>query len=120
MNHYRWRCTDSHCKKSLSLRQGTFFENTRIALQQILMLVYWWCRQYPVTQACQEAGVSKTTAIDMYQWLREVCSYRLSHHDTLLLGGTGPGPIQTHIIQIDESCFSHKPKVNTCSVNLNS
>ena len=64
----------------------------------------------------REAGVSKTTAIDVYQWLREVCSSRLLNHDILRLGGTGP--VNTNIVQIDKSCFSHKPKVSTNNYHL--
>ena len=30
-----------------------------------------WARQYPVTDAAQEAEVDKGTAIDVYQWFRE-------------------------------------------------
>ena len=87
-----------------------------MSLQTILVLLYWWCRQYAVTDAYKEAGVSKTTAIDVYQWLREVCSSRLLNHDILRLGGTGP--VNTNVVQIDESCFSHKPKVSTNNYHL--
>ena len=36
-----------------------------------------WARQYPVTDAAQKAEVDKGTAIDVYQWFREVCSTKL-------------------------------------------
>ena len=68
--------------------------------------MYWWVRQYPVTQA---AWVANGTAVDVYQWLREICSWRLINHDDMTLGGSGP--VHTNV-QIDESCFSHKPKVH--------
>jgi len=80
------------------------------------MLMYWWYRQYPVTRAYQEAEVSKTTVIDVYQWLREICSYRLLYHEYLKLVSTGPGT--TNIVEIDESCFSHKPKVNALIAHM--
>ena len=38
------------------------------------------------------------------QWLREVCSTKLTSQN-IQLGGPG------HIVQIDESLFRHKPKV---------
>ena len=51
-------------------------------------------------------------AIDVYQWLREICGWRLINYNDLRLGGAGPaGPIHPKIVDIDESCFSHKPKV---------
>ena len=56
--------------------------------------------------------MSRSVAIDVYQWLREICGWRLINHDDLRLGGAGPaGPIHSKVVEIDESCFSHKPKV---------
>ena len=51
-------------------------------------------------------------AIDIYQWFREVCSTKLVNEawlnpNSVILGGPGI------IMQIDESMFSHKPKVIT-------
>ena len=83
-------------------------QNT-INFKKFLIPIYWWVRQYPVTQAAKECEVANGTAVDVYQWLREICSWRLINHDDLTLEGTGP--IHTNIVQIDESCFSHKPKV---------
>ena len=67
--------------------------------------MYWWARQYPVTQAAAEAETSEKTATDVYQWLREICGWRLLNFDDCRLGGPGA------VIQIDESLFRHKPKV---------
>ena len=66
--------------------------------------MHMWARQYPVGDAVQEADVSNRTAIDVYQWLREVCSTTLLAQP-IILGGT------VHAVQIDESLFWHKPKV---------
>ena len=44
------------------------------------------------------------TAVDVMQWLREVCSPKLLQ-TPIILGGPGV------IVQIDESLFRHKPKV---------
>ena len=60
--------------------------------------------QYPVTDAYEEASVDKGTAIDVYRWLREVCSSKLLQ-TPIVLGGP------CVIVQIDESLFHHKPKV---------
>jgi len=59
-------------------------------------------------------SAGRPTAINCFQWLWEICSYRLLSHDSLMVGGTGP--VTTNIVQIDESCFSHKPKVNKITV----
>ena len=67
--------------------------------------MYWWVRQYPVTDAAEEAGVARNMAIDVYQWLREVCYAKLSTMN-IKLGGPDK------VVQIDESLFRHKLKVN--------
>ena len=67
--------------------------------------MYLWARQYPVTDAMEEAVVDKHTAIKIYQWLQEVCTTKLLS-SPIILGGAGV------VVQIDELLFRHKPKVN--------
>ena len=98
----QYRC--ARCKTTASIRKGSFFSKSNLPLRKWLILLYWWVRQYPVTDAAQEAEVGRNTAINVYQWLREVCSTRLIG-TTITLGGPGK------IVQIDESLFKHKPKV---------
>lgn len=102
----RWRCTDDSCKKSCSIRTGSFFAKSKLSLEQWLVIIHWWVRQYPVSTAAEEAKTSEVTAIQCYQYLRDICSWRLTTVDSpLLLGGAGV------VVQIDESLFRHKPKV---------
>ena len=102
---HRWRCPVSTCKKSVSLRSGTFFEQSRLQLRQWIVLMYWWAREYPVKDAAEEAEVDEKTAIQIYQYCRDLCSWRLLNHDSpMMLGGQGV------VVQIDESLFRHKPK----------
>ena len=44
--HHRWRCADVTWRKSVGLRDGTFFERSHLTLQQWMVLMYWWCREY--------------------------------------------------------------------------
>ena len=66
--------------------------------------MYWWAREYPVSDAAMEAEVDRGTAVDVYCWLQEVCSTKLLS-TPIVLGGAGV------VVQIDESLFRHKPKV---------
>ena len=100
---YRWRCRQ--CKTSKSIRDGSFFSKSRISLQKWLLLIYLWARDYPVRDVAHEAEVDKNTACDVMNWFREVCSTTLLG-TTIQLGGPGK------VVQIDESLFRHKPKVN--------
>ena len=98
-----WYCPRCYTRKTI--REGSFFAKSRLSLQKWLLLMYMWVRQYPVTDACEEVEVDQRTGIDVYQWLREVCSQRLISDPPIVLGGPNI------IVQIDESLFRHKPKV---------
>ena len=51
-------------------------------------MVTFSARQYSVTDAMEEAVVNKRTAIDIYQWLQEVCTTKLMS-SPIILGGPG-------------------------------
>lgn len=97
-----WSCPT--CKTTKSIRAGSFFSKSKLTLKQWMIGVLWWSREYPVSMFYEEAEVSEHPAIDIYQWLRQVCSTTLQQ-TPIVLGGTGV------IVQIDESQFRHKPKV---------
>ena len=98
----RFRCPA--CHKCTSIRDSSFFSKSRMPLKKWLVLIYWWSRNYPVTDAASEAEVSEASACAVYKWLREVCTTRLLQ-SPIRLGGPGT------VVQIDESLFRHKPKV---------
>ena len=103
MEKIRLQCPDTACRKSLSLREGSFFSLSKLDLQQWLVLLYWWCRQYPVADAAEEVNVSWVSAIQAFQYIRDICSWRLTSVDApLMLGGDGV------VVQIDESLLRHK------------
>ena len=54
-----------------------------------MILLHFWVHQYPVTDAMKEAEVDKRTAVDAYQWLREICSSSLLRRPQIVLGGPG-------------------------------
>ena len=62
----------SNCRKSVGLRDGTFFDRSKLSLRQWVVLMYWWIRQYPVSDAAQEAEVQEKTVIQVYQYLRDM------------------------------------------------
>lgn len=99
---YCWWCRQ--CKTRKSIRDGSFFSKSKLTLQKWLLLIYLWARDCPMVDAMDEAEVDSRTAVDVMQWLREVCSTKLLQ-TPIILGGPGV------IVQIDESLFRHKPKV---------
>ena len=98
----RFRCPG--CHKCTTIREGSFFSKSHLSLQKWVILMYWWARNYPVTDAAHEADVTEATACAVYQWLREVCTTCLLQ-TPIRLGGPGT------IVQIDESLMNHKPRV---------
>jgi len=64
------------------------FSKSRMSLQKWLLIIYLWTRDYPVTDAAQEVEITKTSAIDVFQWLREVCRTKLLQNQ-IVLGGLG-------------------------------
>ena len=96
-----WYCPQCYTHKSI--RDGSFFFNSRLSLQKLLLISNVFVGM--VTDAMEEAVVDKRTAIDIYQWLRELCTTKLLS-SPIILGGPGV------VVQIDESLFRYKPKVN--------
>ncbi len=47
--------------------------------------MYWWARQYPVTDMAKEAQIEFKVVIDIYQWLREVCSISYTLYSYMIL-----------------------------------
>ena len=88
-------------------KQPELEAKSKLSFEKWLLLIYW-VRKYSVTQAGEEAEVSPDTAVDMYQWLREVYSTKIMQ----TLGGQG------RVVHIDESLFKHKPKVHCTQHNL--
>lgn len=95
-----WSCRT--CKTTRSIRDRSFFSGSKLTLQQWMIAILWWSREYPVTEMALEASITEETACNIYQWLREVCSTKLLSAP-IVLGGPGV------IVQIDESLFKHKP-----------
>ena len=74
-------------------------------------MLHYWATNAPVTNAVTQSDIDIRSAVDIYQWLREVCTTKLLQ-SPIILGGQG------EIVQIDESLFRHKPKVHCITVTV--
>ena len=70
---YSWQC--SNCKCRLSIR--VFFSKSNLPLEKWLLILNLWTREYPFSDAAEEAEISSGVAINIYQWLREICTAKL-------------------------------------------
>ena len=64
--------SSDHLQKDRVCAMGVFFEKSKLFLQKWLILLHWWIREYPVTDAAEEAKVTETTAIQVYQYFRDI------------------------------------------------
>ena len=87
---YQWRCPRSGCQKKLSIRDKSFFQRSRLRLQTWVKLMYLWATDTPVTklqEQLDEGECSTKTAIDIFNFLREVCTNKLIAIPPIKLGG---------------------------------
>ena len=84
-----WWCPS--CKTRKSIRAGSFFHKSHITLQKWLLLIHCWSCEYPVTSVAVNVEIDSSTACDVYQWLREVCTTTLLQTPIVLGGGGGGG-----------------------------
>ena len=96
-----WWCPQ--CKARRSIREGSIFTKYRLTLQKWMILLHNWVRQYPVTDAVEEVEVTKLMCTNGCERFAPQNLYNSLY---IQLGGAGI------VVQIDESLFCHKPKVN--------
>ena len=101
-----WKCQQKDClkyKSTKSIRIGSFFARSNIALQRWIHVMYLWCERIGERAASRQVNLSEKTMIDCYNFFREVCAVYFAANP-VKLGAHGV------TVEIDESCFSHKPK----------
>jgi hypothetical protein len=99
---FSWWCPQ--CKTRKSIRDRSFFTKSRMTLQKWVLLMHCWVRNYHLRDAAEESQIDAGTAVDIFQWFRDVCTTKLLQ-TPIILGGQGI------VVEIDESLFRHKPKV---------
>ncbi|XP_067121638.1 uncharacterized protein, partial [Centruroides vittatus] len=99
------------CTGSLSCTHNTFFERAKLSALEVLTLVYSWVMQLPVTIAAEQCRVALATAVDWYNFCREVAEVFVSHAQNIKLGGEG-----LHV-EIDET-FTRRRKYNRGRVGV--
>ena len=104
---YTWRSPQCYTMKTI--RAGSFFAKSKLPLNKWIFLLYLWSLDVGVCTAALQAEISQVTAVDVYQFCRDVCSTRLINDGPTMLGGDGV------VVQIDELLFVHKYKVSNYS-----
>ena len=103
-----WRCMVKRCKKRISIRKGSFFEQSHLELWKIVGLSYLWVRSagksrgVSMEDSKKELHIgSNDTIVDWNQFCRDIAvTYFLNN--PVQLGGPG------RVVEIDESLFSRR------------
>lgn len=102
INSFVWRCrkrtaVDAHDTER-GILKDSFFEDARIPLRRLVMLIYEFGYETPVERASKKIGISLHTTIRWFKKVRRLFSKKISQSQ-FLFGG------ETSIVQIDESKF---------------
>jgi len=91
-----FRCQNKSCRKSYySIRDGSFFDGSRLSLQQIILLVNLFCAnissydQIRFQGQLTESRLSSETIADWLRYCREVCLETVARETPKLIGGVG-------------------------------
>ena len=84
-----WRCSERSCRKKFSVKQGSWFEDSKLSVHTILKLTYFGCNGYSKKLAAQESEVSENCVVDWFNFCREVCITVLEDTDFDRIGGEG-------------------------------
>lgn len=71
---YQWACTNSkkHAVKR-AIRKGTWFEGSRLAMEEIILMIYFWIHEFMQSQVRQELNITNSeSVVAYYNYCREV------------------------------------------------
>ena len=61
------------CKQTLSIRKGSWSEESNLTLGKILKHTYWWCQDLDQWQIRRQLKINPNTAVDWDSFCRETC-----------------------------------------------
>ena len=101
----KWECrkqvNGKRHKSEVSIRKGSWFDSSKMTLEEILKLTYWWCQDLDQAQIKHELGIAESTGVDWDSFCREV-------YEIILLENGGKLGGKGKVVQIDESKFGKR------------
>lgn len=104
---YQWICSNQSKKHAFkrSVRKGTWFEGSRLAMEEIVLLVYFWIHEYMQSQVRQELNITNSESVVAYfNYCREV-AVDVMIKSSQQIGGNGV------IVEIIVSKFNRRKPV---------
>ena len=65
-----WKCgcrrqeNNKRHKTEILIRKGSWFEKSKMTLEEVLKLTYWWCQDLDQGQIKHELGLGESTGVD--------------------------------------------------------
>lgn len=72
-----WRCSMAACGQEVSVRIGTVFEKSKLSIDTVLKLLYFWSSRRSVEDTATELTISKKTVSEWFKFCRDVCSEKM-------------------------------------------
>lgn len=82
----RFRCPNSNCRRTASIRTGSFFADSKINLPDLVRIIYYWAKNNLQRQIAYEGSVSERSMVEWCENIRAVCSTDLIQYRTKLGG----------------------------------
>ena len=78
-----WQCRNRNCRKRLSPKKGSWFENSKLDYKEILLITYCWAIGHPNWIAAHECDISEKTIVEWYNFCRNTCALCLDNQQLL-------------------------------------
>ena len=62
---FNWRC--NRCGTTRTVRHNSYFEKSRLPLDKMIKIIFYWALQTTQTDTAQILGESRNTLISMHQ-----------------------------------------------------
>lgn len=95
---YMWRCVNNGHDVKRSVRRGSWFDKSKLSMNQILKLTYFWCLKLENESIMTDMDVSSETVNNWQHFCRDVCM-ELCVRENEMLGG------DRVIVEVNESEF---------------
>jgi transposase-like protein len=92
----RFRCRSKLCRHSFSILQGSFFANTHLKCNEVMLLCYLWLTKASSAVMQKVTGHSKQAVCDYRRFCMQLVAETLEDDDTIIGG-------QDVVVEVDET-----------------
>jgi hypothetical protein len=92
----RWLCKKRNCRRSKSIRENSFFANTKLTLYNCMLLLHLWSNEFTEKLILNQFSFATQTVVDWANYCRELCVIYFDNQNDKI-GGVGT------IVELDET-----------------